>query len=322
MTRLAMIVGPVMATLICLSGAVPARAEPMPAETRRDVIYSRVAALELTLDLYLPPRSTDEPAPVVLWVHGGGWVTGDKRDVPLRWLTSEGYAVASLRYRLLQEAIFPAAVHDVQAAIRFLRGRASELGLDGDRLALAGASAGGHLASLVGLTPDDPTLDGRLGFFPDEPLGVVGVIDIFGPTDMKQIMERLLEHPEFRQTRRAEALAGLLRAAPGVFDGLSPVLRVQPEAPPFLIIHGSRDPVVPVEHSRRLHEALRKAGVDSTLDVVEGAGHGGRAFDTAERRQLVVDFLDRVTAEEPGTDDQAQDELSAEIRSTRAADGL
>lgn len=268
--------------------------------TKRDLVYAVAGHRELRLDLYQPtPQAAarspfavpDVGQPLVVWVHGGAWVHGDKKDVPITWLTRQGVAVASVEYRLLGEAMFPAPIYDVQAALRYLRGNAQMLGIDPDRVVLSGASAGGHLASLVALTAHDPVKDGGLGDYTDQPLAVDGVIDAFGPTDMNAIIDSLKRQERFSESREGKAVIAISQAMPGFFDGLSPVKQVTPDAPPFLIMHGENDPIVPVEQSLWLHDALQEAGVESTLEVIPGARHGGGVFTDQRRKALLVRFL-------------------------------
>lgn len=286
---------------IILAGAAPA-------QTLRDQVYCRVGQRELRLDLYLPAQQDAARSrfakdgvghPVVVWVHGGAWVRGNKKDVPITWLTQQGVAVASVEYRLLREAMFPAPIYDVQAAVRYIRGQANTLGLDPQRIVLSGASAGGHLASLVALTAEDPAKDGRLGGHTDQPLAVAGVIDAFGPTDMNAMIESLQAQDRFAQSREGQILIRLNKSAPGFFDGLSPLKQVTPTAPPFLILHGEDDPLVPLAQSQRLHQALIDADIASTLEVIPNARHGGSAFTDRRRRGLMVQFLHDYWADSP-----------------------
>ena len=147
----------ILATLP-LCGALEA-AEPI----QRDIEYARIGDRACTLDLYGPTEPTTQPAPTIIWIHGGAWRAGSKSDVPVLHWRSHGFAIASVDYRLSPEAKFPAQVHDIKAAIRFLRSRAAELNLDPDRFVIAGASAGGHLAALVGVSSGVDELEGSIG---------------------------------------------------------------------------------------------------------------------------------------------------------------
>ncbi len=133
------------------------------------------------LDLYLPEQ-IDAPVPVILWVHGGGWITGDKAGGPALQLAARGFAVASMNYRFSHDAIFPAQLHDCKAAVRFLRAHASQYGMNPQHIGAWGASAGGHLVSMLGLTTNHEPFEGTLGN-PNQSSSVQAVVDWFGPTD-------------------------------------------------------------------------------------------------------------------------------------------
>lgn len=252
----------------------------------RNLEYSRTGSRSLMLDVYRPGKS-DEPFPLVIWIHGGGWHSGSRTPCPAAWLVQHGYAVASIDYRLSREATFPAQIVDCKAAIRWLRAHAAEHGIDPDRVGVWGASAGGHLAALLGTAGDVPLFDSPEN--PEHSSRVQAVCDFFGPTylvlsgtrdEMGRVgmesVTRLLGGPAGNLYEKA-ALA-------------SPATFVTPDDPPFLIVHGSRDPVVPLAQSRLLFDALQNAGVDATLHVVEGAGHGFRNFGVND---MVLGFFEK-----------------------------
>jgi acetyl esterase/lipase len=260
---------------------------------RRDVVYSTVDGEDLRLDLYLPDT---RPAPLCLWLHGGGWMRGsraDRAEARLVPLAAAGVAVAAVQYRLSGQAPFPAQLDDARAAVRWLRAHAGDLGLDAGRIGAWGASAGGHLASLLGLTRDgdddqrgDSSVQAVVAWFPpsdlllrdsDVPEGPLPPF-VTGPLPEPSFEARLLGLQDVRDDRDAA------RAA-------SPVEHVRAGAPPFLLVHGDRDGLIPSEHSRRLHRALRAEGVDSTLWLVHGANHEDPAFDSPASLAAVAGFL-------------------------------
>lgn len=257
----------------------------------RDLEYARVGAVSLRLDLYLPLHKGETRLPVVVWIHGGGWRGGDKAGTRAPEVLGEGYAVASINYRLSHQATFPAQIHDCKAAIRWLRAHADEFGLDPERIGVWGSSAGGHLAALLGTSGGVPELEGEVGGNLDRSSRVQAVCDFFGPADLLAILEPGAWPSHGSPTSPESLLLGgpvaerveLARLA-------SPVTHASPDDPPFLLVHGDRDPMVPLDQSERLHRALTAAGVDSTLYVVRGAGHGFRdpAVDA-----LVRWFFDR-----------------------------
>lgn len=271
--------------------APPATARPKPTNvsaprTLSGIEYSKPDGNPLQMDIYLP-APTGNPPPVILWIHGGAWRAGDRSNPPILSLTRHGYAIASLTYRLVPEAVFPAQIDDCRAAVRFLRTNAEKLGVDGKRIGVAGASAGGHLAALLALTP---TKDPK----PGDDDSVIAVADYFGPTDLTYLA--LL--PANRDPKRPHPSFELL-GKPGpdkvleAAKNASPLFHVTSAAPPFLILQGDADRVVPLEQSEKLHKALTGAGVESTLVVVPGAFHSAPAIFNNENMTKVKEFFDK-----------------------------
>lgn len=244
----------------------------------------------LLLDLHVPDR-TDGPMPCVVWVHGGGWRDGDRRFPPEEWkedlfaaCVASGLAVATVDYRLSGEASFPAQLHDVKAAIRYLRDNADRYGIDPDRFGVWGESAGGHLAALVGLTADRRELEGDLGVTGPSS-AVAAVVSFYGIFDLTVIVPRSAD----------DAALQLLGASPVDRPDLaavaSPLTYVGPPAPAFLLVHGDSDSIVSHSQSVRLHEALSAAGVESELHVVPGAGHVLEGLDIGPFFDQAIAFL-------------------------------
>ena len=235
----------------------------------RDLVYGRAGERELALDLYLP-RNPLRPVPILVYIHGGGWIELDKSwcPYPMRLLEQE-YAVASVDYRLLdQGGQFPANLHDCKAAVRWVRAHAQEYGLDGAHVAACGDSAGAHLAALVGLTGDRPELEGDVGT-PGVSTRVQAVCTYFGVFDLAAMLERS-RHPDL-----VGRLIGAERPAahPDKLRAASPISYVSAGAPPLLILHGDVDTSVPLSQSVALYEALWRAGADVRLHVVHGGEH-------------------------------------------------
>lgn len=269
----------------CVVGPTTMRALPVEARTYLDIPYVEGGHERQVLDLFLPAAA--EPTPLVIWVHGGGWNAGDKSRNPARRLVEQGYAVAGVNYRYSRHAIFPAQIHDVCAAVRFLRANHRKYNLNPDRFAAWGASAGGHLVALLGVAGDVPEIAGREGSYPGESSRVQAVIDWFGATELRKPDELPLN------SNRIKLLGGRSEEKPELAALASPLAFVSPGDTPVLIMHGDRDGTVDLEHSRRFEQALRAAGVDVTLVVVEGAGHGGDKFYTPEMKRAVDAFLSR-----------------------------
>jgi acetyl esterase/lipase len=258
---------------------------PQPAADHRDLAYTSVPR-RLALDLYTPAGTP--PFPVVVWIHGGSWVSG-VRDIfpghPALRLRDRGYAVATIDYRLVPEGFFPAQSHDCKAALRWLRGNADRYGLDRNRIAAWGASAGGHLAALLGTGGGLAALEDLSQGHPGESSRVQAVVDWFGPADYRLA--------DAQQQLTAALLLGCpIALCPDKAALASPVSHVDGADPPFLIQHGTADRVVPIDHSESLHGELLAAAVRSTLTRLDGAGHATAEFLTAENLARIDAFLD------------------------------
>ena len=258
-----------------------------------DITYCTLDGVPLTMDSYFP--ATEGPWQILLYVHGGSFTGGDKRtgsgiiDIPA--MTERGYAVAAINYRLMPEYPFPAEVIVAKGAVRFLRALAEAYNLHVEKIGVWGGSAGGHLATMMGLTNGAANFEGGENL--ENSSQVDAVVEMFGPTDLTQPMgwlQRLLLRRAFgtdsaEDTRLVEA---------------SPVRYVSPSAAPFLILHGSQDTAVPVEQAQILYEKLSEAGVDVSLVIVENANHnfkptGGVIRPAREEiSNLMGDFFDRV----------------------------
>jgi acetyl esterase/lipase len=272
----------------CLAAGAVRAAESADVVVKKDVEYGRIGDRPLLLDLYRA-AGAKERLPVVIWVHGGGWNKGSKDRCPGAWLTEHGYAVASINYRLTDEAQWPAQIDDCRTAVRWLRTHADEYGLHGRRIAAWGGSAGGHLVALLGTldAPANETVSSR----------VQAVCDWYGPSDLLTMPPNVLApgktEADLAKSNGAKLLGGTVRDRPELARQASALYQVSADDPPFLIMHGDQDSAVPLEQSQRLHEKLQAAGVLSTLRVLEGAGHGGREFQTPEMRQTILEFFNR-----------------------------
>src|SRR5688572_20101309 len=176
----------------CLAASLHAQDRDPPPKVASDICFAEVDGQKLLLDLYLPANTTQPP--LLVWVHGGAWRGGSRANPPLGFLVDQGYAVASVDYRLSPVARFPAQVHDIKAAIRYLRARESEHGYDARRVAILGSSAGGHLAALVGLTNGHAELEGKVGEHADQYANVQAIVDYYGPTNFLTILKQSTPH--------------------------------------------------------------------------------------------------------------------------------
>ncbi len=261
-------------------------------DVQRDVLYATVDAHELRLDLYLPTQITEKKAPVVIWVHGGAWRGGSKASMPLKALINEGYAVASVDYRLSTQAVFPAQIHDIKAAIRFLRSQSAKYRLDDSRFAIAGSSAGGHLATLAGVTNEHPDLEGSVGECLEYSSSVRAIIDLYGPANLKTILEQSTAHGVQMRTPALKLLLGDLPPARLELATLaSPVEHIDNNDPPLLIIHGALDPQVPMAQSDELKQAYENRQLPVEMIVIPQGKHGGEEFYDSIRMQKIKEFL-------------------------------
>ena len=256
-----------------------------------DIEYAVTDGNSLKLDLHLPEAKN---TPLIVWVHGGAWRAGNKSDMPLGKLVADGYAIASVDYRLSVVAPFPAMIQDIKAAIRFLRAKAGDYGYDASRIGVAGSSAGGHLAALVGVTNGNKELEGKVGEHLDQSSDVRFTISLFGASDLTTILAQ--SKPQGLKMR-VPALQLLLDGQPTEKPDLarlaSPVFQLDAKDPPLLLIHGDADPQMPPEQSIELAEACKKAGVKVQLEIIPGAVHGGKAFFDDTRIALMKAFIDQ-----------------------------
>lgn len=256
----------------------------------RDLEYVRRPSRPLLLDLYLPgePRG---PLPLIVWVHGGAFRTGGKENPPAQRMVARGYAVASIQYRLSQEAIFPAQIEDCKAAIRWLRVHAGTYNLDPQRIGAWGASAGGHLVAMLGTTGHLREFDEREPYH-GVSSAVQAVCDFFGPTDFLQMdAAGSTQRHDAPDSPESQLVGGPIQEFKERVARANPITYVAPGAPPFLIVHGDRDPLVPHHQSELLYTALKRAGGDVTLYTVRGGGHGN--FTDPEVDRLVDAFFER-----------------------------
>lgn len=250
--------------------------QPLPTPpgvtAHRDLEY----APGLLLDIFVP---AGPPRPLVVWIHGGGWQNGNKESTPALKLLPSGFAVASIRYRLSQVAPMPAQIDDCRAAIRFLRANAKKYGYNGTKIGVWGSSAGGHLVALVG----------TLGEGEDK---VQAVVDWFGPTALRRMSmyPSRMDH-DSPTSPESRLIGGPVQQNAELADRANAITYVTKDDPPFLIQHGDADPLVPMEQSELLRDALKKAGVAVELTIFHGAGHGGPAFQSAANLEKVKSFF-------------------------------
>ncbi|MEZ0255503.1 MAG: alpha/beta hydrolase fold domain-containing protein [Chthoniobacter sp.] len=288
-------------SVVCLLGtwllhlnAAPAL-PPGAARVVRDVAYVPNGHARQKLDLYVPVAPK---GPLLVYIHGGGWSGGSKSAPMGLPLLNLGYTLASVEYRFSQDAVFPAQIEDCKSAIRWLRAHAAEYGYDPKRIAAAGDSAGGHLTALLAATGDVHDFD--QGDNLDQSSAIRCGIDFYGPTDFLAFLPTGKAPDEPGKTGRPllnQLFGGPLTEKMELARKASPVSWVNKNTAPLFILHGTKDPLVPTSQSTELCEKMKTAGVEVKLDVIDGAGHGGKEFFAGDLPQQMVDFLEKHLAQ-------------------------
>jgi len=239
-----------------------------------DITYASVEGDALRLDIYLPVSAKNPP--LLVWVHGGAWSELTKAAVRPDYLVSHGFALASADFRQSGVAKFPAQVHDIKGAIRFLRANAGKYGFNATRIAILGASSGGHLAALAGVTNGNAQLEGEVGNDDGESSDVHAIVSYYGASNLTTILQQSTSRGlEYRVPALEAFLGGQPDELPDVARLASPVYQLGPNDPPLLLIHGDQDPYMPINQSHELYGAYQKLGLHSEFQVIYGAAHGG-----------------------------------------------
>jgi acetyl esterase/lipase len=272
------------------------------APTYADLAYADQSTAQ-KLDLYIP-TSGSGPYPVVIMVHGGGFMMGDKADgaglTGVDTLLSAGYAVASINYRLSSEAIYPAQIYDTKAAVRFLRANATQYYLNPEKFSAWGASAGGNLVSLLGTTCGVAELEGAELGNADQSSCVQAVVDWFGPIDFLKMDEQFTgtscpQTHNDANSPESMLVGAAIQTVPDLVKTTNPMNYITADDAPFFIENGTADCNIPPVQNKNLADALSAViGADKVTYVsIEGAGHGGSEFATAENLAQVIAFLDK-----------------------------
>lgn len=259
---------------------------PRYGETLTDVPYCTPDGLPQKMDVYFPEAGG--PWPALVYIHGGSWMHGDKSEAIIfaRGMAAQGYLVVSINYRLYPAGRYPAMIEDAKCAIRSLRANASQYHLDPERIGVVGVSAGGHLASLIGTSDASAGMD--VGEYLDQSSRVQAVVAMAPVTDLTRSFPNanieMMRQVGFGEDNIVQA---------------SPITHVTPDDPPFLLIHGERDELVPVEQSQLMYERLMQANVPAQLVIVQNADHSMTAQNGAARptleeiNQIILEFLAR-----------------------------
>jgi acetyl esterase/lipase len=266
----------------------------------RDIPYIANGDEAQKLDLYLPEQRESHARPLIVHIHGGGWMGGNRYPCPVAQMVGRGYVVASLGYRFSQKAVFPAQIQDCLAAIRWLRAHHETYGIDRERVGVVGGSAGGHLSALVGTTGGRKIFP-AIGGNEDQTDRVQLVCDYFGPKNFGSVMQQAAADPNVKNifkfnspTDPYSRLIGVsLEGHPAQTDAVSPLHYVTAECPPTLMLHGTHDALVPYAQSEEYAAALKAKGVPVWLQKLPGSGHGGAAFSKPKVTTLVHNFFDK-----------------------------
>ncbi|MFM8321072.1 MAG: prolyl oligopeptidase family serine peptidase [Chloroflexota bacterium] len=295
---------PEMKPHYAMPAAIPAANTDWIERKMFDLAYAHLSASQ-KLDIYWPEEGSG-PFPVIVSIHGGAFMGGDKRDIQLTPMLAglkRGYVVVGCNYRMSGEAIFPALVHDIKAAVRWLRANAEVYRLDPERIAVWGGSAGGYLALMAGVSAGIPELDDPALGSPDQSCAVQAVVSWFPPSDFLAMDEQLdesgfLPPPQFahsgENSPESRLLGRQITEIPDRVRAADPATYLRLGLPPFFIQHGRLDDTVPYQQSRNF--ARKLAAIDPSLvayEILPGARHADPAFETPQNVQKVLDFLDR-----------------------------
>ncbi len=258
-----------------------------------DIDYGGNGNPRQMLDLLLPEkRASDKALPVIVYIHGGAWLAGNKRSAHrqlARFVRTGQFAGVAVNYRLSSEAIWPAQIHDCKAALRWVHAHAKKHGLSADRIAVWGASAGGHLVAMLGVSNGVAALEGTVGPHTKSKSTVSCVVDFFGPTDFIRMQDfpSVMNHGA-ADSPESKLVGGEVNKKKDVVRAASPLTYVSKDDVPFLIVHGTKDPLVPFNQSELLHKALTACGVEATFIHVINGGHGFRSREPVERVEVFL----------------------------------
>jgi acetyl esterase/lipase len=277
--------------ILGIGTVIAAGAEPSKTTSEQDIVYTKAGASELKLDLARPAEGSG-PFPAILVIHGGAWRGGNKADVRpiLPQFAQRGYVAISPQYRLCPASAFPAQVHDVKAAVRWLKGNAQKYKVDPERIGAIGFSAGGHLALMLGLTSPADGLEGEVAAgAPDS--RIKAVVNYFGPTDLAA-----RDIPDICKPWIKDFLGGTPQDKPEAAAKASPITFVSSDDAPVLTFQGTKDPLVPFTQSIKLAEAMSAAGVPGRVELLVGAQHGWGGVEMERTIGETFQFLERSLA--------------------------
>ena len=278
------------------NAARPQQALPDSVKATLDIPYADTPNAAQRLDLYLPTkRAGATPLPVIVFIHGGAWQGGNKaggRGSVLPYVISGQYAAASVEYRLSQEAKWPAQIEDCKAAIRWIKANAKANGLDPEKIAVWGTSAGGHLVAMLGVSGGIKELEGTLGKHLDQSSRVTCVADYFGPTNLLTMGDfpSQMEH-NAANSPESQLIGGAVQEHKDQARNASPITYVSSDDAPMFIAHGTTDPLVPYNQTETFAAALKKSNVPVYVQTIDKGGHGG--FDGPKLNARLKGFFDQ-----------------------------
>jgi acetyl esterase/lipase len=278
----------ILAATALSASARGADGPPAKVTTENDIVYTKAGGSDLKLDLARPAEG-DGPFPVVLVIHGGGWRGGDKSGnrAALVEFAKRGYVAVSPQYRFCPKETFPAQVHDVKAAVRWVKSHAKEYRADPGHVGAVGFSAGGHLSMMLGVTGPSDGLEGEVsGDAPDS--SIQAVVNYFGPTDMAAA-----DIPEVTRPLIKDFLGGAPSEKTKEAAQASPLTFVSKGDAPILTFQGTKDPLVPHSQATKLADAMTAAGVPGRVELLIGAGHGWGGDDLKRTMVETFAFFDK-----------------------------
>ncbi|WP_251551478.1 alpha/beta hydrolase [Neobacillus muris] len=259
-----------------------------------NIVYTKIDGIALKLHL-LVPKHSDKQLPLIIYIKGGGWGKNHPQKsfsfIPsLVQFAKRGYVVASVEHRTSHAAKFPAQLHDIKAAVRYLKANAGKYHINPDKVGVWGSSSGGHLAALLGTSGGIKQLEGN-SYNQSTESRVQAVVDWYGPTDFSQ-MSKFPSEVDFDAADSPESIliGGPVQEHPDQVKLANPITYITPDDPPFLIMHGDKDKRVPYNQSVLLYQALKKANVEVTMYRIKGAGHGG--FSEPAILNIVQEYFD------------------------------
>ncbi len=251
--------------------------------------FAQVGEQELKLDLYRPSGDTKG---VIVWVHGGAWRAGSRAKPTLKGMTNHGWAIASVDYRLSGEAPFPAQSHDVKGAIRYLRAKADELGIPAAPFVVSGASAGGHLAAIIGVTNHSEPHEGTVGGNLHRSSSIQAIVNLYGASNLTTILKQSTPHGlSVREPALDLFITGHPDDVPELARLASPVFHVDANDPPLYLSHGNQDPQMPINQAHEFHGVYKSKNLPVHFEVKHGSSHGGPAFKDDQELARIDFFL-------------------------------